>query len=66
MSPSHRLYDTSEFYREDAERRSLFIMQTLPAFMVIFVGVFVASAVLPAVLALTRIIGGAGSMMGGF
>ncbi|HUW56909.1 MAG TPA: type II secretion system F family protein [Planctomycetota bacterium] len=60
------LYDTSEFYREEAERRSLFIMQTLPAFMVIFVGVFVAAAVLPVVLGLVRLMSGAGSMMGGF
>ena len=60
------LYDTSEFYRQDAERRSLFIIQTLPSFMIIFVGVFVASAVLPVVFAFTRMMTGIGGAMTGF
>jgi len=41
------LYETSEFYREDAEHRSLFLVQILPTFLVVFVGLFVAAVVLP-------------------
>jgi len=41
------LYEASEYYAEDAERRGLFLMQALPTVLVVFVGIFVAATALP-------------------
>ena len=41
------LYQASEYYREEAERRGQFLMEVLPAFLVVCAGVMASGVVIP-------------------